>query len=126
VTRSTSVRPRLWLGLFGLVTVLLLVAPRLAAPVVTRGWALLAALAVASVLLAAVRGEDADRRILAPLGAVLPPRDRAAWRAEVAAVLAYAEEPAERRRQALGFALALPATALCCWRLRWPRPVREH
>jgi hypothetical protein len=101
----------------------LAVAPRLATPALTRGWALLAALAVASVLLAAVRARSGEE-ILCRFGVVLPPGERTIWRAEVAAVLAYAEDPAERRRQALGFALALPATAVCCWRLRRASPSR--
>ena len=126
MTPSASVRPGLWGELFGLVTVALIVAPRLAPPVVTRAWALLGALAVASALLAAIRAPERDRRTLARLAVVLPPGERSAWRAEVAAVLAYAEDPGERRRQAWGFALALPATAVCCWRLGRADPRRER
>jgi hypothetical protein len=117
VIRGPVVHPALWGGLFVLLTALLVLVPQLTDPLLVRSWALLAALAAASVLVRPLSGPDRARRALAALAVVLPPAERRAWRAEVAAVLAHADDPAERRRQALGFALALPATAACCWRL---------
>jgi hypothetical protein len=143
VSRGTALRPGPWFLAFGLVTGLLVVVPELADPVVLRGWALLAALAAAAGMLRlagwgarSVRpGPSHDdpvvaprpgpgRSVLAGLAVVLPPTERRAWRAEVAAVLAYTGDRAERRRQVVGFALALPATAACCWRLRLARRAR--
>jgi hypothetical protein len=119
VTRSPAVHPALWGGLFGVLTAALLLAPQLAAPAVTRGWAALAALTLASALLSLVR--PGDRPVLDRLAVLLPPGHRTAWRAEAAAVLAACEDPVERRRQWLGFVAALPTTAVCCWRLRLAR-----
>lgn len=54
---------------------------------------------------------------LGPAGALLPPAERACWRAVVVSVIdAEADRPA-RRRQARGFLLALPATVLTSWRI---------
>lgn len=147
--RAQVLRPGPWFTAFGLLTGLLVLVPQLADPVLTRGWALLAALAVGSGLLRTVDAVGARRvrsgarrpshddpvaatlparpeptrsgpagRVLRRLAVVLPPGERPLWRAELAAVLAYTEGATEKRRQAFGFALALPATALCCWRLR--------
>jgi hypothetical protein len=49
--------------------------------------------------------------------AVLPRAERAAWTADVRAVLHAAAGPRERRRQAWGFLCGLPATTATSWYL---------
>lgn len=61
---------------------------------------------------------------LASLGSVLPPAERANWLAVVASVLHAETDPRQRRRQAVGFVLSLPTTAVTSWWLA-SRRVRE-
>ncbi len=121
----SAARPRFWLVPFALLTAVLLVAPRMTDPAPARVWAALAALVAASTLLrgvATLRGPDRDRRALARLGVLLPPRAREEWRAEMASVLHHVGTGPARRREAVGYLLALPGTVVCCWRLHRSRP----
>ncbi|GAA4825650.1 hypothetical protein GCM10023201_10120 [Actinomycetospora corticicola] len=120
----SAVRPRFWLVPFVLLTAVLLLAPRVTDPAPARVWAALAALVAASTLLrgvAALRAPDRDRRALALLGVLLPPGAREDWRAEMATVFHHVGAGPARRREALGYLLALPGTVVCCWRLHRSR-----
>jgi hypothetical protein len=80
-------------------------------------------MAVAAVLLAASAVTPAAGRLLRGMGwpsvvaVALPAGERDDWRVEVWAVLHAAPDARERRRQARGFLLGLPAVAATAWYL---------
>jgi hypothetical protein len=132
--RSAGPRAAVWRGLgwctavFGLVVwvvVAELSAPSAAHPMVPGWWVPPVALSFAGVLrvgYSAVAGYRTGRQVgapgwLSPACVLLPPNQRVDWLLLAAGVLHAEHDQTGRRRQALGFVTALPATALISWTL---------
>jgi hypothetical protein len=110
-------RPWLVVGLL-VATRVLVWAPDSAVRLLGSVWTWAAALVGAAVVVGGARRcLPRGATVLWHLAFLLPARERAAWRAEVRAVLHACRSDAEVRRQLLGFLAAVPATVVTSWRV---------
>lgn len=111
-------RPWLVAGLM-VSTGALLAAPAEVVGYLATVWMWVVAVFAAAVVVGGVRRCVPDGpTVLWRLALLLPPAERASWRAEFRSVLHACGSDAEARRQVIGYLTAMPATVVAGWRYR--------